>query len=848
MDNLFKSQLCEFNALQKQQFTQQDVNQLLAERTHFYDRALLLFWENLGLAQRQDLCLIAVGGYGRKEMFPLSDLDILILCENALDEQTHSRLNTLFNLLWDAKLQVGAAIRTLDECLAIGREELSVATNMFESRYLVGNKTLWQQLMSAIFQNDFWAISDFYQAKLAEKESRYNRYHNTGYNLEPDLKHSPGGLRDLHLLSWIMLRHYGEQHLTGLFNRGLLFSEEYQELSQAQHFLFKMRFALHLQLKRYDNRLRFDRQLQLAEQLGYQGEGNQPVEAMMRDFFQATRSISELSQLLLAQFKEEILDNWQNSLKIQPLDHHFILQNKMIFAPNRRCFKQDYRAIFELFGHLTHYPDVDIHPITLRHLRLTIRNVQQPLSNDPEIRQGFIQIFQQGKSIGKVLTLMHRLGVLSAYFPAWKEIEGLMQFDMFHLYTVDEHSLRVLLKLESFLYEESKAAHPLCSALFKQMPQRSLLYLVALLHDIGKGKNGDHAILGAEIMREFAKLHHFDEQETEFMAWLVEQHLTMSTIAQRRDIHDSNVVADFAYIVKDHTRLNALTCLTVADICATNHTLWNDWKRTLFTQLYQFTSDQLAQILDYQQIANQHKTEALELIKFALTAFQRKKLRQFWASCPEHYFLRNTAKQLVWHALGVLQKSPPVVLVSNEYARGQSEIFIHCNDQPLLFARIVQELTKRKVNICDAQIMTGEQGEVLDSFIVSDHQGKALSEIRCKQIQDSLHKILLTPNFMLTQLCHPIKHLNFNRPTKVCFLNDREGKTTFELFTLDREGLLAQISRIFSELAINLINAKITTNGEQVEDFFVITNSQNQALSKMEKAQLKEKLIAELQK
>jgi [protein-PII] uridylyltransferase len=308
------------------------------------------------------------------------------------------------------------------------------------------------------------------------------------------------------------------------------------------------------------------------------------------------------------------------------------------------------------------------------------------------------------------------------------------------------------------------------------------------------------------------------------------------------------VVENFAKIVENQTALNALTCLTIADICATNETLWNDWKRTLFGQLYKFTLHQLDASLDYHQISVQHRNEALDLIKFTLNQAERKQLRDFWADCPDNYFLRNTPKQLVWHALACFQQPLPIVLVSNEYARGQTEIFVHCQDQPQLFSRIAHTLSKRKVNIYDAQIITGESGKVLDSFIVSDSYGKALSEMRCQQIQQALIKELTAPSHSLKNTLQPIKHPDFRKPTLVRFLPDSAWQTVFELFTPDREGLLAQISQIFNEFGFNLINAKITTIGERVEDLFMICNGNNQALSETEKAALKEKMLEELER
>ncbi|OOH89239.1 [protein-PII] uridylyltransferase [Pasteurellaceae bacterium 15-036681] len=851
-----KNQLAEFNTQQKAEFALGNIMDLIHQRSDFYDALLVQLWQQFGFSERDDLSLLAVGGYGRKEMFPLSDLDILILSEQTVDDTTQTALNEMFNLLWDSKFQVGATIRTLDECVAIGEKEISVATNMLESRIILGNADLWQHLMERLFSAVFWPIGDFFQAKMQEKQERYARYHNTSYNLEPDLKHSPGGLRDLHLLSWIMLRQYGVYSLENLMNRGILYPEEYLELEKAQDLLFRMRFGLHLQLKRYDNRLRFDRQLQLSEQLGYQGEGNQPVEAMMKAYFQATQSISQLTQLVLTSFELQNLRSPLDPEKQpkQPIDEHFYLRNNRIYCNNLSRFTQHPDTMLDLFFHLTQYPNTKASTETLRHLRLALRKLDKPLSHNPLARQRFIQLFEQPNVVSRAIVPMHQLGLLTAYLPQWIGIQGLMQFDLFHLYTVDEHSIRVMLKLESFLDSSNTETHPLCCELFPQLPDRPLLYLAGLMHDIAKGREGDHAIVGAEDMRQFAELHGFNQEQTDYMAWLVAEHLTMSITAQRRDIHDPEVVKEFAKICQNQTALSALTCLTVADICATNENLWNDWKRSLIRKLYQFTVQQLQLgdecSIDYQKIGSAHKNEAIEQIKFTLSATQQHILENFWKNCPHSYFVRNNPTQLVWHALSYVKRAQlPMVLVSNQYARGATEIFIHCEDQPQLFARIAQTLSQKKVSIHDAQIITSDEGLVLDSFIITELNGQELTDERCQQIHSALLKTLTTAKqtaFKLTK--KPIKHSSFKqRKTKLRFLaNSQPNQTAFEMFTLDREGLLAQIGFIFNQLSLSLINAKITTIGERVEDFFVVSTAQGNALSDEEKTVLKEMLMAEL--
>lgn len=850
---VLKNTLTDFTAEQKKAFSQSDVNTLLQQRSDFYDALLQQLWQEFGFADRQDLALISVGGYGRREMFPLSDLDILLLTESPLSEADQTQFNQLLNLLWDSKCQVGSSIRTLAQCLAIGRDEISVATNMFESRFLCGNKALWQELMSALYQEDFWPIRAFFHAKMTERAERYARYHNTSYNLEPDLKHSPGGLRDLHLIAWIMLRQYGIHSLAAMCQKGILFPEEYQELSQAQTVLFRMRFALHLQLKRYDNRLRFDRQLQLSEQLGYTGKGNQPVETMMKAFFQATQSVSQLSRLVLAHFEQTILSPLQKKGDKLPLDDGYFLRDGLIFCQNPRSFSQQPPRILDLFYHLTQHPNVSVCATTLRQLRLALKTLKQPLSDLPEARQGFIRLFSQPQFVRRAIVPMHQLGVLAAYLPQWRNIEGLMQFDMFHLYTVDEHTVRVMLKLESFLDPNNASAHPLCSELMPRLTEPSHLYLAALFHDIGKGREGDHAEVGAADMRRFALQHQFSPEQADEMAWLVAEHLTMSITAQRRDIHDAEVIRQFAKTVKHSGALSALTCLTVADICATNETLWNDWKRSLFLKLFQLTTQQLQlgeqSLLDPQHLGSQHRQQAYEQLNTTLSETEKAILNTFWQYCPSHYFIRHTPTQLIWHANHYV-KNPqlPMVLVSNQYARGATEIFIYATDQAQLFSRLAQTLSQKKITVHDAQIITSENGFVLDSFIVSETNGQPLNDDRSRQIHTALLNTLSqTAHQRFKLIKKPVKHRSFKRKTTLRFLpHSHPNQTAFELFTLDREGLLAHIGDIFNRLSLNLLNAKITTIGERAEDFFVVSNGEQHALSEAEKQQLTEVILAEL--
>ncbi|MDP8104282.1 bifunctional uridylyltransferase/uridylyl-removing protein GlnD [Pasteurella atlantica] len=846
-----KQQLIEFNQIQNNNFPQVDTLNLIHQRSDFYDQRLLDIWQYFGFDKREDLTLIAVGGYGRREMFPLSDLDILVLVKEPLDEETQTQFNAFFTLLWDLKLQVGSAIRTFDECIEMGKAEISIATNMLEGRFLTGNSQDFYDLLERIHQNDFWITEDFLQAKITEKTERYARYHNTSYNLEPDLKHSPGGLRDLHLLMWVMLRHYGVYSLSELFEQQLLFAEEYSELEQAQAVLFKMRFGLHLQLKRYDNRLRFDRQLVLSQRLGYQGEGNQPVETMMREYFQATQSIVQLSYLLLKNFEKVILKKAKlKSDKIQ-LDNHFYLQNNLIFGTNNyQFFEDEPRSILDLFYHLTRYPNAKPSISALRYLRLAIGKLTTPLCEYSQSRERFISLFSQPNCIERAIKPMHHLGVLKAYLPQWKNITGLMQFNMLHIYTVDEHTIRVMQKLEKLL-DPNETSYPLCSELFRDFKDPSVLYLAAMFHDIAKGQSGCHSEKGAMEVYQFAKLHNLDDEQTKLMTWLVAEHLTMSMTAQRRDIYDPQVISEFAKTVKNHTALSALLCLTFADMSSTNKTFWNKWKEQLFTQLYTATKEQIErgeeQCIDYQQLSLVNRQRVAEKLPAIYDEIQIKQINTFWNSCPDSYFIRHNTEQLNWHIQGYLQAEMqlPLILVSNINQQNMTQLFIHCQDMPHFFSTVAQLLTQKKMTILEAQILTNNQ-LVFDSFVVAEYNGEPLSETRREQLKNALFNVLNQPKLRFKLIKKPIKFTPFKHKTKVKFLdNSHLEQTEFEFKTLDREGLLAHISDIFNELNLQLLNAKITTIGERVEDFFVVANSENKALSEEQKALLMQRLLEE---
>ncbi|MGY4677760.1 bifunctional uridylyltransferase/uridylyl-removing protein GlnD [Pasteurella sp. P03HT] len=827
-------------------FMQFSIYALIENRTLFCDHLLCDLWQKFKLSEQKNLTLLAVGGYGRAEMFPLSDLDFLILTEQPLDQETEENVRQFIQFLWDSGFDVGQAVRTLTQCQEAGLQDITIATNLLEARYLMGNFAQFTQLMQQLQQPDFWPCETFFNAKTQERTVRYQRYNNTSYNLEPDIKHSPGGLRDLHLLYWIALRHTGAKNLDEILASGFIYPVEYRLLQESQQCLFKVRFALHLILKRYDNRLLFERQIQVADLLGFKGEGNQGVEKMMKIFFQALQTISFLSDLLVKHYREHFLQS-SSPLHIEVLDPYFQLVNRAICLRYPTVFTEKPEQILNLFFHLTAHPEADIHSSTLRQLHLALEQLQGHLCDDALARETFLRLFNQPKAIERAFVPMHKYGVLSAYLPQWKQIEGLMQFDLFHCYTVDEHILRTLLKLEYFLTPESVEVHPVCSRLFPRLTDRTLLYIAALFHDIAKGRGGDHAQLGAIDVAEFAQLHGFDQREIQTLVWLVEQHLLMSVTAQRRDIHDPEVVLNFAEAVQNQVRLDYLTCLTVADICATNETLWNSWKRTLIATLYQFTHQQFDQgmdcLLDHQQKIAEHREQALDLLsKTSLLTVQT--INEIWQRCPDEYFLRNTPKQIAWHTQLLSElKENLLVKISNRFSEGGTEIFVYCQDQPNLFNHVVTTIGSKKLSIHDAQIITSHDGYVFDSFIVTEVDGTLLKFDRRRSLEKVLTHVLSSPSPMKNTLIPNRKLRHFSVKTEIRFLKEnRTDQTEMELFALDQTGLLAKVSQVFTELKLTLLNAKITTIGERAEDFFILTNDQNRALTASQREELEKRL------
>ncbi|WP_162063352.1 bifunctional uridylyltransferase/uridylyl-removing protein GlnD [Vibrio taketomensis] len=847
-----KSQLEVFAEYQKQEFSNHHpVSDLVLGRSEYTDLLLTRLWQHYEFDQIPHLCLVAVGGYGRGELHPLSDIDILVVSQKNLPESLGAKVSEFITLLWDLRLEIGHAVRTVEECGHIGRTDLTVATNLQEARLLTGCEETFHQLKMLVHSESFWPSEIFYKAKVQEQRERHARYHDTTYNLEPDIKSTPGGLRDIHTLSWVARRHFGATSLFEMSRYGFLTDAEYRELLECQEFLWRVRFALHIELRRYDNRLTFAHQPSVASSLGFVGEGNRGVEMMMKEFYRTLRRVAELNKMLLKLFGQVILNRGVES-SVQIISDDFQRRGNLIEARKPALFQARPETILDMFLHIANDSTIDgVAPPTLRQLRTARRRLNKFLHTIPEAREKFLELCRHPNALHKAFSLMHKLGVLSAYLPQWNQIVGQMQFDLFHVYTVDEHSVRLLKHINTFSYAKNHSKHPICCEVFPRIQKKELLIIAAIFHDIGKGRPGDHSVIGAEEAYAFCREHGLSTPEANLVSWLVRHHLLMSVTAQRRDIYDPDVIAEFAKQVRDEEYLEYLVCLTVADICATNPELWNSWKRTLLAELFYSTQRALRRGLenpvDVRERIRHNQQMASALLR--KENFSSREIELVWQRFKADYFLRHTPKQIAWHCTHLLRhedSTQPLVLISKKPTRGGTEVFVYTQDQKGIFAKVVAELDRRNFNVHDAQVMTSKDGYVLDTFMVLDQNGNPIEENRHNAVEKHLVSVLQTAGAMQIRTRRIPRNLqHFTVKTKVDFLPSKSKKsTTMEFVALDTPGLLATVGATFADQNINLHAAKITTIGERAEDFFIITGAEGGKLSEQEELLLREALIA----
>ncbi|MCL1048506.1 bifunctional uridylyltransferase/uridylyl-removing protein GlnD [Shewanella abyssi] len=825
-----------------------DIRAIVSERCQHVDALLKKEWLSHGL-QLFPIALIAVGGYGRGELHPQSDVDLLFLTEGELTADAEQALSAFIAFLWDVGLEVGHSVRSIEETLSLGRADITIATNLLESRLLCGPQVLFSRLYYDIRQDDFWPSSDFYVAKRDEQIVRHAKAN--AFDLEPNLKSCPGGLRDIQTVAWVAMRHFNAEKLEDLVVYDFLEPHELDELLECQDFLWQLRCCLHLISGRDENRLLFDLQPQVADLMGYENKTQLAVEQMMKRYYRTVRRVMELNQMLLQLFKRATLGHIK-ALDVVAINSQFQRRGKFIESLYPELFDTP-ENILHLFLCVAKNSNVkSIYAVTLRSLRLARRTLKHPLIFNEQCRELFMEILRHPRGIVS-LSLMHKHGILSAYLPAWRSIEGQMQFDLFHAYTVDEHTHRLLLNIDRFSQPEQKEEFPLGSVLINQLPKKGLLVLAAIFHDIGKGRGGDHSKLGAVDALEFCKLHGMNDHDGRLVSWLVDNHLVMSVTAQRRDISDPDVISDFAEKVRDSVHLSYLYCLTVADICATNEKTWNSWKGSLLRELYFSTQRVLARgkekPVDIRARVREHQAKVKkDLIRRGI---KEKDLDALWQRFKADYFLRHQPNQIAWHAEAIIKhKSEDIlVLISKHTTRGGTELFIYGKDKPKLFATVMAILDNKNINVHDATVMTSKDKYALDSFVILEQDGKPVSQLsRIQGIKKTLIKALSSDTPKLPKFRKLSRKMKpFKVATQVSFPpTRRHGTSMMELIALDSPGLLARIGEVLYRCEIRLLAAKITTIGERAEDFFLLQTAEDEQLDEAQQIKLRKALTSAL--
>lgn len=830
---------------------------LIYGRAALIDGVLQAIWQQFCSEHGDGLALAAVGGYGRGELHPASDVDILILLAEDDDEPFRDSLERFVTFLWDIGLDIGSSVRSLSDCTREAAKDITIATNLMEARHLSGDDKLVGQMAEAISTKKIWPVKEFFLAKRREQETRYGRFHNSAYKVEPNLKESPGGLRDIQIISWVAKRFFDVDGMTGLKLQGFLTEGEYQSLMDAREYLWRVRWALHVLLRRNENRLQFDHQVKLAEQFGYQDKDNRPgVEHFMQVYYRTVMRVERISEMLLQLFNENILQADEDTTPV-PINPRFQVVRGYIEAANDKVFLERPLALLEIFYLIQQRPEIKgVRANTIRLIRKYRELIDDKFRNDIRVRSLFMDMLRQPRGITHEFRRMNRYGILARYIPAFRGIVGQMQFDMFHAYTVDEHTLMVLRNTRRVSVPEFEHELPFVSEITKRIPKPELLYLGAIFHDIAKGRGGDHSELGAVDAREFCQLHGLSEDDTELVAWLVDSHLLMSMTAQRKDISDPEVINEFAQLMGTRNHLDYLFLLTVADIRGTNPELWNGWRESLLFELYKLTARALerglAKAFTEEELIDETQNKALYLL--SKNGFPRARAENIWGVLRNDYFLRNTSEEIAWHTqviANVGEEHLPLIAVREVQQRGGTTVLVYTYDRDYLFGHISACLDQLNLNILDARVHDTTDGKTVCSYVVVEDNGGTVDTLDreleiVSQMTSALQQDASCP---IPVNRHTPRQLKiFNTATEISFQQDtRNNRTALTLLSADRPGLLSKVGYVFQKHGVVIQNAKIATVGERAEDVFFITNGDRQPITDLDLQDvLREALVNEL--
>ena len=797
---------------------------LLHGHARLIDRTLTALWKNAGMPA--EAALVAVGGYGRGELFPYSDIDILLLLGCEPDASTRDKLETLIGLFWDVGLEVGHSVRTIEACVEASRNDITVQTTLLEARRICGNRSLYERL-GATMQAALDTPA-FFEAKRLEQEHRHARHQDTPYALEPNLKEAPGGLRDLQTIQWIAGASGIGRRWRDLESHALITRSEELELARNELLLKTLRIRLHYLAGRREDRIVFDYQTALAGQMNCTATGTRRAsEALMQRYFRAAKAITQLNTILLQNLGARLRP--KPALKPRELSERFQAHGELLEARREDVFETEPAAILESFLLMQQHQELrGMTAPTLRALWRARYRIDAAYRRNPLHKLLFLQILQQPRGIVHEFRRMNQYGILGRYLPEFGHIVGQMQHDLFHVYTVDQHILMVLRNLRRFTMPELAHEYPLASQLMSGFERQWLLYVAALYHDIAKGRGGDHSVLGAADVRRFGRSHGLAPEDVELVVFLVEHHLTMSAVAQKQDISDPDVLKAFAATAGTERRLVALYLFTVADVRGTSPKVWNAWKAKLLEDLFRSARRLIAGgVFELDSAVADTQAEALRLLRlYALSDTVKDKL---WAQLDTGYFLRHDAQEVAWQTRNLhyrVDSGKPVVRARLSSFGEGLQVMIYSPDRKELFARICGYFERANFNIVEAKIHTTRHGYALDTFLIMG-RGKAVHYRDMISLIESELALELGSDTPLAppargRISRRVRH--FPVTPAVDFRPDERGTLyVLSLVASDRPGLLYGIARVLARYNVNLRSAKINTLGDRAEDVFLVT-------------------------
>lgn len=819
---------------------------LVHARAALVDDVLCRLWANH--VKTSEAALVAVGGYGRGELHPASDVDVMILLPESLSSESEESLAMLVTALWDVGLEVGHSVRTVQQCFDEASRDLTVATTLMEARLLTGPKALFEQMQAQISVDKMWPSKEFFAEKRKEQIARHHRYHDTAYNLEPNVKGSPGGLRDIQMIGWVAKRHFGAATLAELVDHKFLTRGQLRRLQDGEQYLWRIRFALHVLTGRREDRLLFDHQVRLAGMLGYEDATyTLAVEQMMQRYYRTVMELSRLNEMLLQQFEEAIL--MDPDAPSEALNERFAVKNGFLKAIDEDVFKRDPSALLEVFLLLQQQPQLrGVSAYTIGAIKRHLHLIDDEFRQNPRNHRLFLNILRAPEGVTHELRRMNLYGVLGLYIPAFGRIVGRMQYDLFHAYTVDEHTLFVVSNLRRFALQRFDHEFPHCSEIMQSLEKPEIAYLGGLFHDIAKGRGGDHSELGAVDAKAFCLEHGLSKQDAATVAWLVRHHLILSTTAQKKDLGDPDVINEFAEAIGDKQRLDYLYVLTVADVRGTDPKLWNSWKAQLFRDLYELTRRALRRGLqnpfEGEQLVGEKKSKALDYLQAA--GVEAEQTEAIWTLFDDNYFLRYRSSEIAWHtewlAGSNIDNHSGLVDVRQRRTGDGVEAVMYTPQTKHTFAQATAVLDELGMTIADARIVPLENKYSIDTYVFMESDKRVLIDTdRINKIRRALTRMLSIDNDKVAKVTRVVTRQArmFSTKTRISFADGAsEEHTVLELTTADRPGLLSKVGQVFIEQGVDIASAKIMTIGERAEDVFYVSDLSGQLLDDEKKQQL----------